>query len=84
MCTCLVFWPNTGWLRKMSEKALVSRIPHMAELTTARVPVILCSAKVRNPSSYALTVRYPAMINIDNKNEKYLKSYLYLPNLRKS
>ena len=51
MRTCLVFWPNTGWLRKMSEKALVSRIPHMAELTTARVPVILCSAKVRNPSS---------------------------------
>ena len=57
MSTCLVFCPNTGWLRKMSEKALVSRMPHMAELTTPRVPVILCSAEVRKPSSYALTVR---------------------------
>ena len=57
MCTCLVFCPNTGWLRKMSEKSPVSRMPHMAELTTARVPVILCSAEVRKPSSYALTVR---------------------------
>ena len=44
----------------MSAKALVSLMPHMAEAAMFRLPVILCSAGVRNPSSYALRVRYPA------------------------